>query len=107
MLWSKIRSIWSTISTTRKIITKTFENVIENIFDLQEIDFLNIDCEGHDYSVLKGFNLKRFNPKLICIETHKTNNQETDMYKNIINLLYSYNYNLVKRCGPSSIFDKS
>ena len=89
----------------KKIITtKKFENVIKNIPYLPEIDFLNIDCEGHDYSVLNGFNLHKFKPSLVCIETHDTNDVAALEYDNIIKLFEKNNYILLKKFGPSSIF---
>ena len=88
----------------KKVITKTFSKAIENIYNLPNIDFLNIDCEGHDHEVLKSFNLKKFMPTIVCIETHDIDNKEVYNYKNIINLLNECNYDLIKRCGPSSFF---
>ena len=90
----------------KKILTKTFDDIIDNIKNLPEIDFLNIDCEGHDSSVLKGFNIQNYNPKLICIETHDTNDNKVEKYENIISLLGKYNYKFIERCGPSSFFSK-
>ena len=90
----------------KKIMTKNFDQITKDIPNLPKINFLNIDCEGHDYSVLNGFNLKIHNPELICIETHDVNNSEALGFKNINNLLNNHNYTLLKRCGPSSIFKK-
>ena len=90
----------------KKIMTKNFDQITKDIPSLRKINFLNIDCEGHDYSVLNGFNLKIHNPELICIETHDVNNTEALGFKNINNLLNNHNYTLLKRCGPSSIFKK-
>jgi len=36
--------------------------------DLQSIDVLVIDTEGWELEVLQGFDLKRFNPKVVCLE---------------------------------------
>jgi|TARA_B100001059_G_C17626554_1_gene472216 hypothetical protein len=46
-----------------KMLSKTFENLVDHSFD-----FLNIDLEGHDYEVLKSIDLHKYKPKLICIE---------------------------------------
>ena len=78
--------------------------VIKNIPNLPKINFLNIDCEGHDFSVLKSFNLKYYKPELVCIETHDSNNEETFHYKNIINLFNENGYTFLEKCGLSSIF---
>ena len=78
--------------TVRKLFTK--------------INFLNIDCEGHDYNVLSSIDLGHYSPELICIETQKINNEETIMYQDIIKLLKNYSYKIFKRCGPSTFFNK-
>lgn len=90
----------------KKVETKTFSDVVKGINDLPEINFLNIDCEGHDCSVLNSFNLKKHKPELICIETHEDNGDRKTEYLDIINILDSSNYKIFKRCGPSSIFVK-
>ncbi len=36
--------------------------------DLQSIDILIIDTEGWELEVLDGFDLERFNPKVVCLE---------------------------------------
>ena len=45
------------------VISEKFENLINEKFD-----FLNIDCEGSDFEVLRLINLIKFEPDLICIE---------------------------------------
>ena len=90
----------------KEVKTKTFNDVIRNISKIPKINFLNIDCEGHDYSVLKSIDLELYNPDLVCIETHHVDNKETNNSKNIFSLLEKNNYKIIKRCGPSSIFGK-
>ena len=90
----------------KKIITKTFSDIINNLSNIPNIDFLNIDCEGDDFSVLKGFNLKNYYPKLICIETHNVNGNESTTFKETNNFLRYLNYSFIKRCGPSSFYSK-
>jgi|TARA_B110000003_G_C16489059_1_gene472696 hypothetical protein len=90
----------------KKIETKTFNNVVQKIPNFPVIDFLNIDCEGYDYLILKDFNLNMYKPKLLCIETHEINDKEVENYKEIMKLINENNYHLYKRCGPSSIFYK-
>jgi hypothetical protein len=88
----------------KKIITKKFDDVVKKIPKLPKINFLNIDCEGHDYNILSSIDLNRYSPELICIETHKTDNKIHN--KDIIKLLNHYKYKIFKRCGPSSLFIK-
>ena len=53
----------------RKIKTRTLDSVIaESSFIDKKIDFLTIDVEGHELEVLKGFDLKKYTPKIIVIE---------------------------------------
>tara|TARA_Y100001970_G_scaffold290653_1_gene425185 strand:+ start:267 stop:983 length:717 start_codon:yes stop_codon:yes gene_type:complete len=87
-----------------KITTKTFSNIVSQIKNLPKINFLNIDCEGYDYDVLKGFDLTIYKPDLICIETHEIDNKKNIMTNSINNYLNKNNYTFFKRCGPSSIF---
>jgi len=90
----------------KKIITKKFDDVVKKIPKLPKINFLNIDCEGHDYNILSSIDLNRYSPELICIETHKTDNKEEIHNKDIIKLLNHYKYKIFKRCGPSTLFIK-
>jgi hypothetical protein len=47
---------------------KTVNQVLEEHFELPP-DFVSIDVEGMDLSILKGFDFKRFRPKVFCVET--------------------------------------
>jgi FkbM family methyltransferase len=52
-----------------KVDTKILNNIIENSkYKDEEIDFLSIDVEGFELNVIKGFNLKKYKPKLIILE---------------------------------------
>jgi len=90
----------------KKIVTKTFNEAIKDIANLPEINFLNIDCEGHDCLVLSSFNLKKHKPDLICIETHEDSGDKKKEYLDIIKIIDNNNYKVFKRCGPSTIFIK-
>ena len=53
----------------RKITTNTLNSIIlESSFADKKVDFLSIDVEGHELEVLKGFDLKKYSPKVIVIE---------------------------------------
>jgi len=71
--------VWG-LSTAEKDVAKDL-NVVDEIEvpgitlddllerqGVKEIDFLSIDVEGHQSSVLAGFDLARWKPKLVCIE---------------------------------------
>ena len=76
-----------------RIKTKIFSKIIK-----QKFDFLNIDCEGNDYKILKTINLKKFKPKLICVEVTK------ESKKLIYNYLNSNNYEILTVRSLSHIF---
>ena len=59
-----------------KVKTVKFSDLIESKFD-----FLNIDCEGDDFKILKTINLKKYQPKLICLEILENKDK---------NLVYKY-----------------
>ena len=53
----------------KKIKTDTLDNILfQNQLCEKKIDFLSIDVEGNELNVLKGFNLKRYQPKVILLE---------------------------------------
>ena len=77
----------------KKIQTKVFSEIVEDSFD-----FLNIDCEGNDYKIIKTIDLKKYKPKLINIEVSKEN-------KNYIyNYLNQKGYELLAIKSLSHIF---
>ena len=97
--WSAANSITSNknLSERKQMKTKTFESLIYKNFD-----FLNIDLEGHDYEILQTIDLRKFNPKLICIEILENCLDK----ENIFNFLKQYNYSFIKNLGPSYFFRK-
>lgn len=57
------------IKFTREIETATLEEILDAYLpENQTIDFLSIDVEGFDFSVLKGNNFTKYKPKVILIE---------------------------------------
>jgi len=53
----------------KTIKTQILDSIITNSpFVDKKIDFLSIDVEGHELEVLKGFDFKKYSPKIIVIE---------------------------------------
>ena len=73
--------------------TKTFSELVDKNFD-----FLNIDCEGNDYKIIKTIDLKKYKPKLINIEVSKENKDY------IYNYLDQNGYELLTIKSLSHIF---
>jgi FkbM family methyltransferase len=89
--------------TVKKIRTNTLNNLIdEQKLNNQTIDFINIDVEGNELNVLKGFDLKKFKPKVILLEYIRSD--MTEFYQKDIDMIlnseiYKYmiknNYKLI------------
>ena len=43
-------------------------NTLLEKYNIDSIDYLNIDVEGNEYKVISSINFKKYNPKLISIE---------------------------------------
>ena len=57
------------ISSIKKIMTKSLNEIMDNSkYNNREIDFLTVDVEGSELSVLKNFNFKKYKPKIIVVE---------------------------------------
>ena len=78
----------------------------ETKFSNKTIDFLNIDAEGYDYQVLLGLNLKKYKPKVICIEISPLVDKKNEQYKNtkIFKHLLKHGYKLSWKGFNSFIF---
>jgi hypothetical protein len=68
----------------------------------QEIDILDIDCEGLDEDILWSFDIQRFRPKIILAESHGF-----DFLKPLQDPIFSYltgqGYTVNARVGPTLI----
>ena len=51
----------------RKIKTKTINQIFEE-HNISEVDFLKIDCEGIDLSIIKSFNFDKYKVSFLSIE---------------------------------------
>ena len=55
----------------KKINSKKLTTIIGNTkFKNKKIDFLNIDLEGADFDALQSLDFEIYRPKLICVEIH-------------------------------------
>jgi FkbM family methyltransferase len=70
---------------------------------IQTIDFLNVDCEGNDLNVLQSNDWSRWKPKVICVEDHASNWQQSEITAYLCRLDYTLKFHAVF----SSIFVKN
>jgi FkbM family methyltransferase len=65
----------------RRVTTRTLNEIIaETPWSGQRIGYLNIDCEGHDLEVLKGIDLRIYQPSVITIEAFEPEVDKTVGY---------------------------
>ena len=73
--------------------TKNLNEIIEKSpFKNDQIDLLNIDTEGNDFSVLTSLDMNKYKPNIIIIESHlKTINEiiTSDVYKYLLKKGYN------------------
>ena len=84
--------------------SKTIDEILEISKPYSTIDFLNIDIEGMDFTILKQLVPKKINPQLISIETHSTENTKLRDCDQIYDFLKSSNYVVLDRAGQSTLF---
>ena len=73
---------------TGSIQSQTLNSVLDKSkFKNKKIDFLNLDIEGNEINALRSLDLRKYSPKLICIEIHNnTSGRSTKDFlkKNVI-----------------------
>lgn len=80
--------------------TEISVSVIElnNLLDdlkIEKLDFLSIDVEGNEIEVMKGFNVEKFQPKVILLENYLHETSYTDYMNSLDYELHhkiDYNY---------------
>jgi hypothetical protein len=65
------------------------------------IDFMTVDCEGHDTQVLQSNDWKRFRPQVVLAEGHKETAHHVD------SVMISAGYRFVTQLGLTRIFSDS
>jgi hypothetical protein len=64
---------------------------------IPNIDFLSVDTEGTELDVMKGFNIEKYQPKIIALE----NNFEDHNYRRT---MYNYGYIFYERIGVNDYY---
>ena len=75
------------VSKIKKIKTKILNNVLEDLSFKNHIDYMNIDVEGHEIQVLKGFDISKYKPSVISIEYLDLNMKKLEFKNNDVNNL--------------------
>ena len=52
----------------KKINTNTLNNILDQLNKIEEIDYMNIDVEGHEMSILNSFDIDKYKPFVLSVE---------------------------------------
>ena len=86
-----------------KVKTQTLRKILEK-YRFFNIDFLNIDIEGHELKVIQKFNFKLFKIKLLCIEMLKHGKKSLSDSSKINNILKKNGFKFVEKIGVNHIY---
>mgnify|MGYP005756923579 FL=1 len=89
----------------KKIQTKNLETIL-NEYQFYNIDFMNLDIEGHELQVLKTLDFKKIKIKYLCIEMIEHNEESILNVKNMKDLLKENNFKLIKNFGFNHIYHR-
>ena len=101
------------VKNIKKIQTKTLNNILQNLNLNNQIDYMNIDVEGHEEKILSGFDLQKYKPRVISIEyldlkmkklEFKNNNLDNLIKSNIYKYFIEHNYYFVNWLHGDLIF---
>ncbi len=102
------------VSSIRKIKTQEINKILENSpYKDKKIDFLSIDVEGSELSILKNFDFKKYSPKVIVVEyldlslkklEIKNLNMDNIIKSDIYKLIISNNYTLANVLHSDLVF---
>ena len=102
------------VSSIRKIKTQEINKILENSpYKDKKIDFLSIDVEGSELSILKNFDFKKYSPKVIVVEyldlslkklEIKNLNIDNIIKSDIYKLIISNNYTLANVLHSDLVF---
>ena len=87
----------------KKIQTRRLDKILEEN-NFKDIDFMNLDVEGHESEVLKTIDFKKIKIRYICIEMIKHNDLSIKNSNQILKLLETNNFDQIKKFNFNYIF---
>ena len=90
----------------REIKTKRLDKILDN-YNFNDIDFMNIDVEGHELNVLNSIDFFKYRIKFICIKMINHNDHKKLINEKLNEVLLKNNYTLEKKIGFNFIFKKN
>jgi hypothetical protein len=85
------------IQETREIVVRRLDDILLELgHETLSFEFLKIDVEGFELSVLEGINLNRYRPEVIlCEVTEPNTSRKSGIYASICESIESFNYHPV------------
>ena len=87
----------------KKIKTKKLNTVLDD-YNLDKIDFFNIDIEGHELEVIKTIDFDKIKIKYMCIEMIEHNHLSIEYSKKIRDILINNKFDMIKKFGFNYIY---
>ena len=96
----------------KKIKTFTLNSILED-YKIKDIDYFNLDVEGHEIDILKNFDIKYYKPKVISVEfidyqmkelEFKNNNIDRVLQSDLYKYFISNDYHFVNWSHADLIF---
>jgi FkbM family methyltransferase len=80
--------------------TTTLTEIIEKSpFHFEQVEYLDIDCEGSDLAILRGVDFDRCRPRILSVEAFDSSERDT-----MIGLLARHGYHLEVLLPPTALF---
>ena len=89
----------------KKIETRNLNNILDD-HKFYNIDFMNLDIEGHELKVLETLDFNKINIKYLCIEMIEHNKESVLNNEKIKDLLTKNNFKLIKNFDFNFIYRK-
>ena len=78
-------------------------NTLLERYNIDSIDYLNIDVEGNEYKVISSINFKKYNPKLISLEFNNYKIEEL-LNSEIHKCMKKNDYQLISKFGVTCFY---
>lgn len=81
------------------VLEKTLDSILNENDWIESIDFISIDTEGTELDVIRGFDLDKWSPKVLCVENNYNDSE-------IENYLLNFGYKKVLRNEVNDFYTK-
>tara|TARA_B100000780_G_scaffold214057_1_gene153604 strand:- start:9 stop:515 length:507 start_codon:yes stop_codon:yes gene_type:complete len=89
----------------QEIKTKKLDKILDT-YNFNDIDFMNIDVEGHELNILNSIDFNKYRINFICIEMIDHNDQAKLINEKLNIILEKNNYVLQKKLDFNFVYKK-